>query len=145
MRIMGLLWLLLHLGQMTKTDKFFLLDRLLKRATYGFLKSFSFAPMSRVFAPMSRIFAIPMLSTIYEEPEEVSVGTTDDEMISAPSHNSSSVNGRILSRDIDDDEITSRFVKNVSTASSCGSNSPLGSIFKVADDDDEVSSAYRRA
>jgi hypothetical protein len=84
-----------------------------------------------------------MLPTIYEEPE-VSIGT-DDEMYSAASRNSSSVNGQILSHDIDDNEITSHFVKNVSPASSCGSNSPFGSVFKLVVDDDEVTSACPRA
>lgn len=134
MSTMGLLWLLWHLGQMTKNDKFFLLGRLLKRATHGFLKSFSLIQM----AP---IFAIPMLSTIYEDPE---VSTTDDEMYSALSH-SSSVNGQILSYGTDDDEITSRFVESASPATSSGSNSPFGSVFHMADDNDEVSSVYQRA
>jgi len=121
---------------MTKTNKFFLLGRLLKRATHGFLKSFS-------LIPMSPIFALPMLPTIYEDPEETTV-YTGDEMYSAASRSSSSVNGQILSHDIDDNEITSRFVKSMSPASSCGSNSPFGSVF-TDDGDDEVSSAYRRA
>ena len=138
MSTMGLLWLLWHRGQMTENDKFFLLCSLLKRAAHGFFKSFSLIPM----AP---IFAIPMLSTIYEDPEEASVDTVGDEMFSALSRNSSSVNGQILSRDIDDDEITSRFVKSISPASSSGSNSPFGSVFKVDDDDDEVTSVYQRA
>lgn len=162
----GLLCLLWYRGQMTVNGKFFLLGRLLKLATRGFLKSLSFV----VMAP---IFAIPMLSTIYEDPSEMSTDTLGEEMFSALSRSSSSVNAHVSSPDIDDDEITSHFAKSVfsslsrssssvnarvsspdidddevtsrftpfSPASSCGSTSAFGSIIEMIDGGDEVSSA----
>jgi hypothetical protein len=84
---------------------------------------------------MATYARIPPLGTIYEEPEEMSLNVTANSV----SH-SSSVNAVIYSEDIDDDEITSHFVKSVSPASSCGSNSPFGSVTNMADDDEEVTS-----
>ncbi|AGE49289.1 hypothetical protein ATCVBr0604L_810L [Acanthocystis turfacea Chlorella virus Br0604L] len=118
-----------HQGQMTTNYMYFLLSCLLKPVKHGFFNLYYF-----MLSNMSTYARIPPLDTIYEEPEEMSL----DAMVnSAP--NSSSVNAYILSKDIDDEEITSRFVKSLSPASSCGSNSPFGSTIDMSVDDEVCS------
>ena len=121
----GLLCSLWHRGQMTHTFFAICLLTLTTRALFNYY--------SLMFSSMSTDTQVPV--DAYEEP----VGILDA-MDSAP--NSSSVNAYILSRDIEDDEITSRFVKSMSPASSCGSNSPFGSVFTDDGDDDEIVSRF---
>ena len=118
-----------HRGQMTKNYIFFLLSRLLKTVNHGFFNLYYLTLSS-----MSTYARIPPLDTIYEESEEMSL----DAMVNSMP-NSSSVNAHIESKDIDDDEITSRFVKSMSPASSCGSNSPFGSTIDMSIDDEVCS------
>ena len=116
---------------MTINYIYFLLSRLFKPVVHAFnLHSLIPTSMSNVSTSMSSNVSASTQSHV-----EMSL----DAMVNSVP-NSSSVNAFMRSNDIDDNEITSRFVPSLSCASSCASNSVYGSISVTTDDDDEVTS-----